>query len=190
MVNIFSEFEDEVLSDETIIFDKEKIKNRLLQLVTKKLESVEDSKKPFLFQDIVYDFFEYERVNIIKSGKTRDSGLDGVVDLNLDLIGKIKLGLQIKYKLIDSNDLDSFIASLRNAELQLGVMVCKDSRKFDKYSLNNKIKTILFSKGIKVRERLIKENIDINPVFIIRFDELLDKIAFELRGFIEGVYKK
>ena len=44
----------------------------------------------------------------------------------LDFLG-IKLGLQIKYSLVSSTEIDSFLTALNNAELQLGVVVCKDS---------------------------------------------------------------
>lgn len=190
MTNIFSDAEDEILSDETIIFDKEKIKRKLSNIISERLSLLDNAKKPFFFQDIVYDFFDYMRINLIKTGKTRDAGLDGVIKLQTELLGEINLGLQIKYKLLDSNDVDLFIASLRNAELQVGLIVCKDSRKLEKYDLNSKIKTILFSKGIKIREKLIKEDVSINPVFVLKFDDILDVAASNLRGFVMGVYKK
>ena len=190
MVNIFSSVEDEIISYESIIFDKQKIKEKLSENIVKKLSLVDDLKRPFLFQDIVYDFFEYRHIGLIKSVKTRDGGLDGIIKLKIDLLGEIDLGLQIKYKLIDSNDVDFFIASLKNAELQIDIIICKNSRKLEKYELNSKIKTILFSKGIKIRERLISESININPVFILTFDDLLDMVASDLRGFVMGVYKK
>lgn len=98
--------------------------------------------------------------------------------------------MQIKYKLIDSTDIDLFLSSLKNSELQLGVIVCKDSRKLNKYELNSKIKAILFSKGINIKEKLIKENVDINPVFILKFNEVIDIVVSQIRAFVTAVYKK
>lgn len=116
--------------------------------------------------------------------------MDGIIKLKADLIGEINLGLQIKYKLIDSNDIDLFLSALKNAELQLGVVVCKDSRKLEKYDLNNKLKAILLSKGITLKERLIHEKIDMNPVVILKFEDLIEIIASNIRAFSRGVYKK
>lgn len=108
----------------------------------------------------------------------------------MSLFGEVNLGLQVKYKLIDSTDIDLFLSALRNSELQLGVVVCKDSRRLEKYELNSKIKAILLSKGIAIKERLIKENIDINPVFILKMDEMAEIIANNIRGFVRMIYKK
>jgi hypothetical protein len=190
MVNIFREIEDELFFNEEIIFDEEKIKKFILDFIVNEINTKQDKEKPFFFEKIIYDFFEYRSINLIKTKKTRDSGLDGIIKLKLELLGDITLGLQIKYKLIDSNDVDLFLASLKNAELQLGVIVCKDARKFEKYELNSKIKTILLSKGIKIKERLISEKIDINPLLILKLDEIISIIADEIRAVVKGVYKK
>jgi hypothetical protein len=190
MVNIFREIEDELFFNEEIIFDEEKIKRFILDFIVNEINTKQDKEKPLFFEKIIYDFFEYRSINLIKTKKTRDSGLDGIIKLKLELLGDITLGLQIKYKLIDSNDVDLFLASLKNAELQLGVIVCKDARKFEKYELNSKIKTILLSKGIKIKERLISEKIDINPLLILKLDEIISIIADEIRAVVKGVYKK
>ena len=192
MVNIFSEIEDLILFElnEELIFDKDKIKNFIFNFISNKLCSKNEKERPFFFEKIVYDFFEYMKFSLIKTPKTRDGGLDGIIKLKIELIGEADLGLQIKYKTIDSNDIDLFLSSLKNAELQLGALVCKDSRRLDKYELNSKIKTILLSKGIKLRERLINERIDLNPIFILKLEDLIEIVASDIRGFITSVYKK
>jgi len=192
MVNIFSEIEDLILFElnEELIFDKDKIKIFIFNFISNKLGSKNEKERPFFFEKIVYDFFEYMKFSLIKTPKTRDGGLDGIIKLKIELIGEADLGLQIKYKTIGSNDIDLFLSSLKNAELQLGALVCKDSRRLDKYELNSKIKTILLSKGIKLRERLIGERIDINPIFILKLDDLIEIVASDIRGFITSVYKK
>jgi len=190
MVNIFSEIEDKIFFNEEIIFNEAKIRERVFDLVLEELNKKPENTRAFFFEEVVYDFFEYIRVDIIKTKKTRDFGVDGVVKLNLDLLGEINLGLQVKHKTIDSTDVDSFLISLRNSELQLGIIVCKDSRRLDKYELNSKIKAILLSRGIKIKERLIKENIDINPIFILKLDDIIDIVVSRIRGTVKAVYKK
>jgi len=190
MDNLFSKFEEEIFDKEEIIFSEEKIKIALAQFTADKLSKIPDKEKGFYFQDIIYNFFEYTNIPLIKAGKTRDSGLDGVIKIKAELIGELDLGLQIKYKLIDSTDVDLFLSALKNSELQLGLIICKDSRNLNKYELNSKLKAILLSKGINLKERIIKNKIDINPVLIIKFDEILDIIASQIRSFIKGVYKK
>jgi len=190
MPNIFSEIEDNIFFNETIIFDEEKIKCYILEFLTKKLAAANDKERPFLFEQIIYDFFDYEHILLIRTKKTRDFGIDGVVKLNMQLIGNADIGLQIKFKQIDSTDIDSFSASLKNAELQLGVLVCKESRRLDKYNLNSKLTAILFSRGIKLKERLIEENINLNPIFILKFQDVIDLTASNIRAVVKGVYKK
>jgi len=190
MVNIFSEIEDKLFDEEEIIFDQNKIKEYTLNFILNKLNSISEKERPFVFEEIIYDFFNYMKIDIIKTKKTRDFGIDGIIKLKLDLLGDISLGLQIKHKLIDSNDIDLFLSALRNAELQLGVIICKDSRKLEKYQLNTKIKAILLSKGIKIKEKLIKEEININPVLILKLDEIIEMSSLELRSIIKAIYKK
>ena len=188
MVNIFSEIEELIFLDEKIIFDKNKIKKEIEDSITKKLNS--STKQHFTFEEIVYDFFEYINIPLIKTKKTRDSGLDGIIKLRIDVIGEINTGLQIKYKTIDSTDIDSFLSALRLAELQIGIITCKDSRELQKYSLNSKLKTILLSRGITSKENLINEKIDINPVSIIKFDDMLNIVTSKIRDFVKAIYKQ
>ncbi|MBU0906931.1 MAG: restriction endonuclease [Nanoarchaeota archaeon] len=190
MVNTFSELEDRLFYEEEIIFDFDKIKNFIFEFVQKKLEKEEAAKRGFLFEQVICDFFDYLGVDVVLGGKTRDFGLDGIVRLNLDVLGEVDLGLQAKYKLIDSNDVDLFLASLKNAELQLGVIVCEDSRQLQKYELNSKISAILFAKGIKIKEKVIKENININPIFVLKMDDVVEMSARKFRNVVEAVYKK
>lgn len=190
MINIFSEIEDNIFSDEDIMFDEDKIKKYILDFIASKLNSKLEKERPFYFEEIVYDFFDYRKIDLTKTKKTRDFGVDGIIKLKLDVLGNINLGVQIKYKTIDSNDIDMFLSALKNAELQLGVIVCKDSRRLKKYELNSKIKAILLSKGIKIKEKLIKESIDINPVFILKLDDIIEIVSLEIRAVVSAIYKK
>ena len=106
------------------------------------------------------------------------------------IFGEIDLDLQIKYSLIDSNDIDLFLASLKNAEIQMGVLVCKESRNLEKYELNSKIKTILLSKGIQIKERIIEKDINLNPVLILKLNELTEIVTFQIRAVVRGIYKE
>ncbi|MEK6918201.1 MAG: restriction endonuclease [Nanoarchaeota archaeon] len=190
MANIFSEIENEIFFDENIIFDKVKIKNYVFNFISERLEKKTEKERPFYFEEIIYDFFDYFNISIIKTKKTRDFGIDGVIKLKLDLLGEIDIGLQIKYKTIGSNDIDVFLSSLRNSELQLGVIVCKESRKLQKYELNTKIKAILLSKGINVKEKILKDIVNINPVFVLKLNEIVELVSSNIRSFVMGVYKK
>ncbi|MEK6926035.1 MAG: hypothetical protein AABW50_02035 [Nanoarchaeota archaeon] len=190
MDNVFFEIEDRLFFDEEIIFDEAKIKQFIFDFLLNDINSRDDKKRGFYFEEIVYNFFEYLNVPLVKTKKTRDFGIDGIIKLKLNLLGEINLGLQVKYKIIDSTDVDLFLSSLRNSELQLGAIVCRDSRKLEKYGLNSKLRAILLSKGIKVREKLIKDDINLNPVFILKFDELVEIVASQIRGVIKSIYKK
>jgi len=190
MSNIFPQIEDYIFSNEEIMFDENKIKTYVTNTLISKLKSSPEKQRHFLFEKIIYDFFRYINIPIITTKKTRDFGIDGVIKLNLELLGNIDLGLQIKHKLIDSTDVDLFLSALKNSELQLGLIVCKDSRNLKKYELNSKIKAILLSKGIKIKERIIQQNININPVFILKMDEIIEITTHKIRGVIQMVYKK
>ena len=190
MSNVFFELEEEVLFNDSLMFDEDKIKDFISSFLVEKIQKCSEFERAFCFEAIIYDFFYYIGINLLKTGKTRDLGLDGIIRLNLELLGEINLGLQIKYSLIDSNDLDLFLSALKRAELQLGVLVCKDARKFNNYNLNSKLKAILLSKGIKIRERLIKENLDINPVIVLRFEDVVEIVVSNIRAVVRGVYKK
>jgi len=190
MPNIFSKIEEEVTFDEDIIFDEEKIKQFIFKKIEKKVEKVQEQKRGFYFEEIIYDFFNYMNLPLIKSPKTRDFGIDGMVKLDLNLLGSIDVGLQIKYKLINSNDVDLFLFSLNSAEIKLGVIICKDSRTLQKYELNSKLKAILFSKVILLKEKLIKEKVDINPVFVLKLNDVIEIVSPQIRAFVKTVYKK
>jgi hypothetical protein len=193
MPNVFSEIENSLFSLENmedVIFDEEKISDYIVKELNNRLASASERERPFVFQEIIYNFFEFMRIPLIKSSKTRDNGLDGVIKLPLSIFGEIDLGLQIKYSLIGSPEIDSFQAALRNSELQLGVIACKDSRELVNYDLNNRIRAILFSRGIELKERLINEKININPVYILKLNEIVAIVASEFRGFAKSVYKK
>ncbi len=188
MANLFSIIEEEIIFNEEICFDENKIKEFILENIKKKIEN--SSNKGFTFEEIVYDFFEYMNIPLIKTKKTRDGGLDGFVNFSVGFLGEVKLGLQIKYSLVGSTEIDSFLTALNNAELQLGVVVCKDSRNLTKYELNSKIKFILLSRGIAIKEKLLNEKVDINPVFVLKLNELVEIVSTQIRGFAKAVYKK
>ena len=190
MGNIFNEIEDNLFFDEEVIFDVDRIREYILDFIIKRVEGELPENRGFVFEQIVCDFFDYMGLNVVRSGKTRDFGIDGVIRLKIDLFGELNLGLQVKYKVIDSTDVDLFSASLRNAELRLGVIVCKESREMQNYELNSRLKAILFSRGIKVREKLIEENININPLFILKLDEIVGISARKFRNVVGAVYKK
>jgi hypothetical protein len=188
--NTFFKIESEITSNDEIMFDKTKIEEYIANYLTNKIKSVSESKRGFCFQDIVYDFFEYKHIPLMKTKKTRDFGIDGILRLDAGMFGNINLGLQVKYQLIDSNDVDLFLSALKNAELHLGVIVCKDSRKLDKYELNSRLKAILLSRGIELKERLINKEISINPVIILKMRDIVKMVALEIRGFVASVYKQ
>ena len=190
MNNIFSEIESEIIFNEEIVFDEGKIRNFILNFVEEKLKVCPQQERGFCFEGVIYDFFEYIGIKLIKSNKTRDGGIDGIIKFNIDFLGEMNLGLQIKNKLIDSTDIDLFLSALKNFELQLGVIICKDSRNLEKYELNYKIRAILFSKGITIKERLIKDKVNINPVFVMRFDDAIEIVSSNIRSFARAIYKK
>lgn len=190
MNNIFSEIEEEILFNDDLMFDEEKIKKSIFDSIINRLELQTKEKRGFEFEEIVYNFFEYMNIKLLKTNKTRDHGLDGIIKLKLDIFGEVDLGLQIKYKLIDSTDIDLFLSALKNFELQLGVIICKDSRELQKYELNSKLRAFLLSRGISIKERLIKENIDTNPALILKLDDLIEVVASEIRSVVKGIYKR
>ena len=189
MNNIFSEIEDKIFFDESIIFDEAKINQFVTNFLINKLNSEEPKKRGFYFEGIILDFFEYINLETIQTKKTRDFGIDGIVKIQIGIFGEINLGIQIKNKLIDSTDIDSFIANLKNCELQLRVIVCRDSRNLSKYELNNKLKAILLSRGIELKQK-ITSDININPVFVLKLDEIIEIIASNIRSVVKAIYKK
>ncbi len=188
--NLFYEIEEKLLFDEEIVFDEDKIKNYLLEKLSKKLSDQPLGKRGFYFEKIIYDFLKYMNLNLTETPATKDFGIDGIVKLGLSIFGDVDLGLQIKYKLIDSNDVDLFLTALKNSELQLGMLICKDSRRLEKYELNSKLKAILLSKGINVKEKLINDDVDINPVLVLKFEEVIQIVVSQIRAIARGIYKK
>src|SRR3989344_915642 len=188
--SIFEEIEQEIFNqiNEELLFDEKKIKEFIANNLSKRLQEQNERQQPFLFEKIIFDFFRYMKIELTESKKTRDFGIDGIVKMNVGLFGEVNLGLQIKYKTIDSTEVDSFLSALKMSELQLGAIICKDSRELTKYELNSKLKAILFSRGISLRERLIKDKININPVFVLTFEEVISIVASNIRAFIKAVY--
>ena len=190
MNNLFFEIEEKLFEDEDIIFDEERIKDFIFDYVNEKIKGQKISKRRFYFEKIVFDFFEYMGLAVRRTKKTRDFGIDGFVKVKIGFLGNLDFGLQIKYKKIGSNDIDLFLKSLRNVELNLGVIVCKDVRRLDNYDLNSRLRNLLFSKGIEIKEKLIKDKVDINSVVILKFEEIVEIVSSEIRSFVKAVYKK
>lgn len=188
--NIFYQIEEEVFNKDEIMFDVSEIKKFIRGFIIRLVNSQLVMQRGFYFEKIIFDFLEYKGFEFIKTKKTRDFGIDGIIKISLDLVGNIDLGLQIKYKVVGSEDIDLFSAALKNSELQLGLIICKDSRYLEKYDLNSKINAILFSKGIRIKEKLINDKISINPIAILKLDDIISMVADDIRLVIKGVYKK
>lgn len=187
-MNFFRLIEDKIFENEKIMFDEKAIQKEVSKEIIESLKEKSPQEQGFYFEKIVYDFFDYLSFNLTKTKKTRDFGLDGVIEMHIEPFGKIGLGLQIKYKIIDSSDIDKFIQALNYAELRLGTLICKDSRRLMKYELNSKLKAILFSRNIKTNLKLNK--IDINPIFILKLKDIVNLVASDMRAVIRGIYKK
>lgn len=71
MVNIFSEIEEKRFDKEDIIFDEEKIKDYLYNFLINKLNENSEIERPFYFEQIIYDFFEYMNILLIKTKKNK-----------------------------------------------------------------------------------------------------------------------
>jgi len=186
--NFFKEIEKRILyEDEEILFDDKKIREISEKLIIDKINKIDENKKGLFFEEIICDFFEYKNFEIFRTKKTRDFGLDGLIELKIEPFGNLKLGLQIKYKKVGSEDIDLLINALNFAEIKMGVLVCKDSGRLDKYNLSSKLKAMLIGKENKIE---IKENLDINPVFILKFSDILDIFSQSVRDVVRSVYKK
>lgn len=187
-INFFKEIERRILnSDEEILFDYNKIRELSEKLILDEINKIEEPKRGLFFEEIMIDFFEYKLFKIFRTKKTRDFGLDGLIEIDIEPFGTLKLGLQIKYKKIESKDVDLLINALNFAEIKIGVLVCKDAGRLDKYTISSKLKAMLISKENKLS---IKEDLSINPVFILKFSDILDIFSHEVRGVVEMIYKK
>jgi|APSaa5957512576_1039674.scaffolds.fasta_scaffold05139_4 hypothetical protein len=190
MSNLFFELEDLIFGYEEILFDEVKIEGFVFDYLNNKLKKFNGSEKGFYFEKIVFDFFEYKGIPIRKTKKTRDFGIDGFLKLNLGFIGEVDVGLEIKYRKIGSKDIDAFRNSLEDLDINLGIICCKDSRRLDKYTLDTKLRTLLFSKGIEMKENLINERISTNPVIVLKSEDFIKIVSSDIRAFVRGVYKK
>jgi len=185
--NFFKILDKKIFSSEQIIFSKSKIKKFVKNLIFQELNSLPKNKRGEFFEKIVCDFFEYMHFELTRTKKTRDFGLDGIIKTELEPFGKLKIGLQIKYKKINSIDVDSFLQALNFAEIRLGALVCKDAARLDKYTISSKLKAMLFGeeKGIKVKEKL-----ELKPVFILKFEDVLNIFSEEVRYKVQAIYKR
>jgi len=186
--NFFKGLESEILNlDESILFSEKKIRGAVEKAVLGKLNSVAASRRGFLFEAIVCDFFENHGFEVVRSKKTRDLGIDALVSTELQPFGKLSLGVQAKYKRISSKDVDLFLQALRFSEIALGVVVCKEAGRLDKYTLSSKLRGLLFGLGKKAD---LGERIDLNPVFVLKFSELINIFAKKVRSIVKGIYKR
>jgi len=187
--NFFKEIEKNILNenDEEILFDYNNIRKLSEEIILNGINKVNEKKRGLFFEEIMLDFFEYKLFKVFRTKKTRDFGLDGLIEINIEPFGDLKLGLQVKYKKIDSKDVDLLINSLNFAEIKVGVLICKDANRLDKYNISSKLKAMLIGKENKLD---VKENLSINPIFILKFSDILDVFSHEVRGVVEMVYKK
>ena len=186
--NFFKEIEEKILyEDEEILFNDKKIREIAEKIILNKINEFEERKRGLFFEEIILDFFEYKNFKIFRTKKTRDFGLDGLIKIDIEPFGNLKLGLQVKYKKIDSKDVDLLVNALNFAEIKVGVLVCKDAGRLDKYNISSKLKAMLIGKENKLN---IKEDFNINPVFILKFDDILDIFSHNIRGVVEMFYKK
>jgi len=186
--NFFRRIEEEILmEDEEILFSNKEIRKLSEEIILNEFKKIEERKRALFFEEIICDFFEYQYFKIFRTKKTRDFGLDGLIEIEIEPFGNLKMGLQVKYKNVNSNDVDSFLQALNFAEIKVGVLVCKDSGRFDKYKISSKLKAMLIDKKIDIK---IKEDFNINPVFILKFSDILDIFSHNVRNVVESVYKK
>lgn len=186
--NFFKKIEFELTdAPEQVLFSEKKIRALAEKLVLREINKKPVKQRPAFFEKIICDFFIFRNFKLIKTKKTRDLGLDALIKTRLEPFGELSLGLQIKYKKIGSIDVDLFLRSLDFADLKLGALVCKDSRRLDKYTLSAKLKAMLFGLG---EEASLKKRIDLKPVFILKFSDILDVFTGEIRLRMKGIYKR
>ncbi len=190
MDNFFKQVEEEVLwQDDNILFNTDEITKYSKQYVLERINEKEEGRRGFFFEEVVCDFFEYVGYDVVRSKKTRDHGLDGVVETDVPPLGKLKLGLQAKWKMVDSTDVDQLLQALENAEIRLGVLVCRESSRLDKYKLTSKVKAILFFHNMESEVKDLPD-LDVNPAFIMKFDELIKVSSEKIRGMVKATYKR
>lgn len=186
--NYFKELQTQILrNSENILFDEKKIKKIAKKELEKAMENQPKTKNGLFFEEIICDFFEFLGFEVIRTKKTRDLGIDGIIKTKLQPFGLLELGLQVKYKTIDSSDVDSFVQALNFAEIRIGVIVCKKAKRLDKYTLSSKMKAILLGAKNEVR---INKRIDLKPVFVMSLRETIDVFSQHLRDVVKSVYKR
>lgn len=188
--NFFKKLEEEALwHKEDTLFDADRIKSYARGYILNKIQEKKEKERGFFFEEIVCDFFEYLGYRVTRTKKTRDRGLDGIVDVKIMPLGEVKLGIQAKWGRIDSGDVDGFIQSLENAEIRLGVIACRDSTRLQKYTLPAKIKSILFFRNIKAKVKDIPD-VGIEPVFILKLDDMIEVTSKKIRDIVSSTYKR
>lgn len=189
LTKFFRDLEERVLWRDDIIFDIEKIKAFSMDYALKEIQGRTMQERGFFFEELSRDFFRYLGFMVESTKRTRDLGIDGIVRMKLEPLGQLELGLQAKWKKIGSEDLDSFLQALQFAEIKLGVLTCKDSRDMQKYTMSSKIKALLLKYG---RDKEIENvpDLDMKPVFILKFEDLIDIFSKRVRSVVSAVYKR
>ncbi len=191
MDNFFDSLEKKILlSDEEVLFNIEKIKEYSRNYLLDNIEEKPKNERGFYFEEIVCDLFRYLNFKVIQTKKTRDFGLDGIIETELEPFGKLKLGLQVKWKKINASDVDLFIQALNFAEIRLGILLCKTTGDIKKYKLSSKIKAILSSFDNDVKNDPNISELYLEPIFILKFDDIVDIFSQRVRNLVSAVYKR
>jgi len=189
--NFFDSLEKKILlSDEEVLFNIEKIKEYSRNYLLDNIEEKPKNERGFYFEEIVCDLFRYLNFKVIQTKKTRDFGLDGIIETELEPFGKLKLGLQVKWKKINASDVDLFIQALNFAEIRLGILLCKTTGDIKKYKLSSKIKAILSSFDNDVKNDPNISELYLEPIFILKFDDIVDIFSQRVRNLVSAVYKR
>lgn len=186
--NLFRQIEEIAIDlAENTRLNREIIRQLAEKSVLERISSKKTNpEKGIAFQEIVCDFFEYRNFKVFRQKKTRDLGIDGIIESKLAPFGVLRIGLQAKFKKIGSADVDSFIQALNFAEIKLGVLVCKDSTRISRTFLSSKLDAILLGSGKKPPK---VGRIELQPVFVMKFGELLDSFTEEAVSAVNSIYK-
>lgn len=186
--NLFLTVESELLElADKESFSKSKIETFLKSRFIEKINSGKTpSEKGFIFERLVCDFFEYKSFKVLRTKKTCDFGIDGIIEVKLSPFGTLRLGLQVKYKKISAKDFDVFVQSLNFAEIKIGVLVCKDSAKIQRNSLNSKVKAILSTKGGNLPKL---PDFELNQAFILKAKDIIELAAEQAFFTVKSIYK-
>ena len=186
--NYFRELQGQILkSSDSVLFDEKKIKEMARNHVEKSIEKQAKTERGLFFEKIVLDFFDFLGFKVTRTKKTRDLGIDGIIKTELPPFGLLRMGLQVKYKEIDSSDIDAFIQALNFAEIRVGVVACRKAGRLDKYTISTKVKALLLGSENNMR---IGKRIDLKPVFVMNLNEIIGIFSQHTRDVVKSVYKR